>query len=238
MGEDFIWFMDNVIGEPAIVSGHSSGGLLTAWLAANAPEKVLGIVLEEPPFFSTEPDRCKKTFAGLEFEVIHRFLDQTTETNYTRFYLENTYLQKFFGDAWRGIKNYTNKYMEKHPNNPLRIFYLPPSLNQAFDLTTGPYDLRFGDTFYDCSWFEGFDQAETLSQIRCPSVLIHTNWSYSEDGILLAAMSGDDAQRVHQLIPDSQLISVKSGHNYHYEKPKEFIKVIISFLKCIKSGDK
>jgi pimeloyl-ACP methyl ester carboxylesterase len=235
MGKDFIWFIDEVIGQPAIVSGHSSGGLLTAWLAANAPEKVLGIVLEDPPFFSTEPDRSGKTFAGLGFEVIHRFLNQTEETNYTRFFLEHTYLQTFFGEGWNGIKNYAFKYMEKNPGKPLRIFFLPPLVNQAFDLTAGPYDLRFGDTFYDHSWFDGFDQAETLARIKCPSILIHTSWSYSEDGILLGAMSGEDAQRAHQLIAGNKLIEVKSGHGFHFEKPKEFIRIMLAFLEDLKT---
>ena len=51
IGKDFIRFIEKVIGEPAVVSGHSSGGLLTAWLAANSPKNVRGIVLEDPPFF-------------------------------------------------------------------------------------------------------------------------------------------------------------------------------------------
>lgn len=233
MGNDFIWFIENVIDEPATVSGHSSGGLLTAWLAANSPENVLRIVLEDPPFFSTEPDRREKTFAWLDgFEPIHRFLNQTEKTNYTRFYLENTYLQNFFGESWNGIKNYANQYMDKNPNKRLRVFFLPPSMNRIFDLTSGAYDLRFGDTFYDGSWFENYDQAETLSRISCPSVLIHTSWSYSDDGVLLAAMSGDDAQRAHELIAGNELIDVKSGHNFHYEKPKEFIKIMLDFFEA------
>ena len=63
MGEDFIWFIENVVGRPVVVSGHSSGGLLSAWLAANSPRNVIGIVIEDAPFFSTEPQRCEKTFA-------------------------------------------------------------------------------------------------------------------------------------------------------------------------------
>lgn len=231
MGNDFVWFMEKVIGEPSLVSGHSSGGLLAAWLAANFPANVRGIVLEDPPFFATEPDRREKTFAWLDgFEPIHRFLHQTEETNYTRFYLENTYLRNFFGPAWNGIKNYADNYLDKNPGKRLRIFFLPPSLNRAFDLTSGPYDLRFGDTFYDGSWFENYDQAETLARISCPSVLIHTSWSYTEDGVLLAAMSGEDAQRAHELIAGNELIDVKSGHDFHYEKPKEFIRIMLDFL--------
>ncbi len=234
MGNDFIWFMEQAIGSPAIVSGHSSGGLLTAWLAANSPENVRGIVLEDPPFFSTEAGRRETSFAWLNsFEPIHRFLNQNKETDYVCFYLENTYLQNLFGGSWKGIKKYAYSYLDKNPGKRLRIFFLPPSVNRAFDLLSGEYDLRFGDTFYDDTWLIGYDQAETLARIRCPSVLIHANWSYSKDGVLLAAMSGEDAQRAHELIPGNILVDVKSGHGVHYEKPKEFINIMLAFLDSL-----
>ncbi len=231
MGQDFQWFMENVIGEPAFVSGHSSGGLLTAWLAANAPELVRGVVLEDPPFFSTEEERNPTAFAWVDsFKPIHDFLNQSSETNYTRYYLEHSYMQKLIGPGWQGMKKSALSYMEKNPGKAARIFYLPPSVNRMFDLTAGSYDLRFGDAFYDCAWFENYDRENILSRISCPSVLIHTNWSYSDDGILLGAMSGEDAQRAHELIPGNKLIKVDSGHDFHYEKPKEFIKIMLDFL--------
>lgn len=234
MGRDLIWFIENVIGQPAVVSGHSSGGLLTAWLASNSPENVIGIVIEDAPFFATEPQRCENTYAWVDgFQVIHKFLNQTEEKNYTRFYLENCYLQTFFGDSWKGIKKYAFDYMDKNPEKKLRIFFLPPSINKAFDLLSGEYDLYFGDTFYDCSWFENFDQTETLSKIKCPSILIHTNWSYSEEGILLSAMDGNDAQKAHELIASSKLVSINSGHNVHDEKPKEFNQIVVDLLDLI-----
>ncbi|MDZ4133344.1 MAG: hypothetical protein U1E11_09440 [Dethiobacteria bacterium] len=40
MGNDFIWFIENVIKESAVISNHSSGGLLAAWLAAYSPSNV------------------------------------------------------------------------------------------------------------------------------------------------------------------------------------------------------
>ncbi len=232
MGRDFQWFLKNVVGEKAYVSGQSSGGLLAAWLAANAPEDVLGVVLEDPPFFSTEEARNPGAFAWVDsFKTIHGFLNQAEEASYTRYYLEHCYMQKLIGDGWTGMKAYAYKYMEKHPGKPLRVFFLPPSANRMFDLLNGDYDLRFGDRFYDCSWFEGYDREAVLSAIRCPSVLIHANWSYSPDGILLAAMNGEDAQRAHSLIPGNELIKVDSGHDFHWEKPREFAKVMTDFLE-------
>ena len=233
IGTDLAWFMENVIGEPAVVSGHSSGGLLTAWLAANAPENVRGIVLEDPPFFSTEAARTQKTFAWVDsFEPIHRFLAQDEQEDFVLFYLENCYWLHFFGDGREGILQYTASYREKHPDQPLKIFFLPPSITRIF-LFMDSYDPRFGDTFYDCSWMKNFDQAETLARIDMPSVLIHASWSYDENGILLAAMSGEDAGRVHALLSGSKLIDVVSGHDVHAEKPKEFTQIMIDFLEEI-----
>lgn len=234
MGNDLIWFLEQVIKAPAIVSGHSSGGLLAAWLAANSPEHVRGVVLEDPPFFSTETGRREATYAWRDgFETIHAFLNQAEETNYTCFYLEHTYLRNFFGESWNGIQKYANAYLERHPGERLRIFFLPPSMNRAFDLLAGDYDLRFGDTFYDNAWMEGYDHAKTLAKINCPSVLIHTNWSYDEQRVLLAAMSGEDARRAHELIDNNVLVNVKSGHDVHWEKPKEFTNILFDFLDTL-----
>nr|WP_315990523.1 alpha/beta hydrolase [Desulforamulus aquiferis] len=65
MGKDFVWFLKKVVGEPMVVSGHSSGGLLAAWLAANSPENILGIVLEDPPFFLQRLLGLRKPLHGL-----------------------------------------------------------------------------------------------------------------------------------------------------------------------------
>ena len=43
------------IGKPCIVSGHSSGGILAAYVAGAVPELVKGVLLEDPPFFNVQP---------------------------------------------------------------------------------------------------------------------------------------------------------------------------------------
>jgi len=242
MGNDFIWFIENVIKEPAVISGHSSGGLLTAWLAANSPANVKGIVIEDAPFFATESERREKTYAWLDgFQTMHEFLNQSEETDYTRFYLERSYMRNFWGNGWdKIVMPAAQSYMAKYPGDGLRLWFIPPAMNKAFDLTrciqnnNGSYDLRFGDTFYDGSWFENFDQKETLGRIQCPSVLMHTTSRYDENGVLLAAMDGDDAKRAHVLIPENELIdNIKSGHNIHDEKSAFFVEVMVDFLNRI-----
>ena len=54
IGRDFTTLLENVVHEPAIISGNSSGGLIALWLAANRPYLVKGIILEDPPLFSAQ----------------------------------------------------------------------------------------------------------------------------------------------------------------------------------------
>ena len=50
MGNDLVRFIDVVIARPTLVSGLSSGGVLSAWLSAYAkPGQVVAAVYEDPP---------------------------------------------------------------------------------------------------------------------------------------------------------------------------------------------
>jgi len=111
--------------------------------------------------------------------------------------------------------------------------FFPTEMNQLFGFLQGPYDVRFGNSFYDCSWFVGYDQAKTLAKVQCPSVLIHTNWNYDENGILMAAMDADDAQRASSLIPGNELIKVDSGHTSHQELPEQFVQILRDFKSSL-----
>ena len=91
---------------------------------------------------------------------------------------------------------------------------------------TGSYDLRFGDAFYDYSWFADFDQVETLRAVICPSVLLHVGPDakiggyYDDNGVLLSAMDDKDSQRVYSLLPEQHRMlidNVDSGHDIHAE---------------------
>ena len=55
MGNDLVRFIDVVIDRPVIVSGLSSGGVLSAWLSAYAkPGQVLAAHYEDPPLFASQ----------------------------------------------------------------------------------------------------------------------------------------------------------------------------------------
>ena len=238
MCKDFAWFLSEVAGGPAVVSGHSSGGLLAAYLAANDPALVSGVVLEDPPFFSTEwGERWEKSFAYVDtYAPMHAFLNQSEESDWILYYLKHASWAAFLGDKKMGrLISYGERYRRKHPGKPLNYWFLPDSVNHMFWFIDD-YDLRFGESFYNGSWFREFDQEKTLRRILCPAVLLHTRWSVDENGILMAAMSGNDAQRASRLIPNCELISIDSSHDAHFEKPQEFLDAF-TWLKRLKPMD-
>lgn len=256
--DDLISFIENVIKEKTIVTGHSSGALISATIAAKAIDKVSGLILEDGPFFSTEKGRAENTFAYQDFKIINDFLDQNQESNYTKYYIKHAYMKNFFNkegkDNWSFLveKPYT-KLIDKGNGKMPIVWYYPVEmgLNSLIFLTrnlqdgTGNYDLRFGKTFYDFSWFNGFNQKESLSAIKCPTYILHVAPQkstapsyYDENGILLSAMDEKDAELVHSLIERSILKEgYESSHNIHADLPKVFIETFLKFKKIIDNQD-
>ena len=57
-------FAAQKIGACYLVSGHSSGGIIAAWLAANDAERVSACVLEDPPSSASRRSRCSRNRAA------------------------------------------------------------------------------------------------------------------------------------------------------------------------------
>lgn len=228
IGTDLAWFIKDIIGEPAVVSGHSSGGLLTAWLAANAPEQVREVVLEDPPFFSCEDGRKEKATNYHDLSTAcHTFLEQDKETDFTMWYFEHQFIWGMMpASAKDGLTKMAKNYREKHPDEMLVISILPQSWMGVFN-SLDDYDPRFGETFYNGEWNKDFDHADTLSRIQCKAILIHADWSYDDNGILLGAMDDQDAKRANELMANSELVNVHSMHCVHALKAKTFDQILI-----------
>jgi pimeloyl-ACP methyl ester carboxylesterase len=230
IGIDFVAFIEQVIGEPAIVSGNSSGGLLAVWLAANSPQNVLGVVLEDPPLFSSEYPRIKNTAAWDSMVTAHDFLGQSKEDEYLYYYLWNSSMMALLGDGRQGVDNWAREYHKQNPGELIEVFFFPFSIRMG---TRGLqlYDPWFGQAFYDGSWNVNFDHAEALARVKCPAILMHSNWFYDDKGILMGAMSGEDASRAISLLSNGRLERVDSGHSVHIEDPKIFIQIMLDFEK-------
>lgn len=233
MANDFAEFIDVKIGKKAVISGHSSGGMIAAWMAAYYPEIVLGTVIEDSPFFATELARREKTYVWVYgFQMYEDFKNQREVKDYFTYSLENSYWRKLFGNfLWGRFSKDAISYREKHPNEPVHLVYLPSQINRIFEAETYPFDRKFGETFYDNSWFKDYNQSEVLSKVKSPTIFIKANTTYDGE-LLVAALSDEDADRVVELLDNGKKIDVDTpGHDIHYDKPKEFTEILVRFLE-------
>lgn len=222
--------LETVVGRPAMVSGHSSGGLLALWLAAYRPDLVRGLLLEDPPLFSSTPPRAANTTGGVLPRLAAAYLRDRPGGDFQRYYVENSDYFAFFGPFAPRLTRYSLRWIDRHPGEPLRIFFLPPLVNVYFEGLVH-YDPAFGAAWDDGSWYRGFDTAAALAAVKVPTTLIHTTWWfdkhgtwYSDDGILMAAMDGDDAARTAKLLGGPEIITVSSGHLVHFERPEDYLR--------------
>ena len=228
-GDALIAFAGQVIGGDYLVSGHSSGGNLAAYIAAHDTGHVKACVLEDPPLFRVTPEEAQEnagTFAWYDgYIVAHSFLQQDEVTAYPAWYASHSYLFGLFGGLQKMLADQTAAFCAEHPGeHPVNAFV-------PRDWTRGMYfmndwDPRFGDTFYDGSWMAGIDQAAMLSQIKCPTVYVKASTNYGDDGVLYAATTDEDAARIQETIPNCITTELKSGHDIHVERPDVFVKAI------------
>ncbi len=230
-GNDLIWFIENIIGEKTVVAGHSNGAITAAYIAAYGGDHIAGVVLEDPPVFSAEGEGWEESFAYLDtYKPLHDWNRSDKSECWEAYYLKNCYWGKLFmEDSMPGIANYAQKYHEKHPNEAVKIGFLPSSVWAVFEYAQN-YDFAYGEKFYDLSWNHGLTHKELLSRIDVPCVYIHAKETVHENGTVLAAASGEQAERAVAYIGENcRLIETDdSSHVIHTEHQEIYIEAVNS----------
>ncbi len=223
MGHDLALFLREVVGKPAYVTGNSSGGLLAITIGLEAPDLVRGLVLEDPPLFSSVNPRFPTT-AGYDLaRSAHAFL-ASGETDFASWYVRDASLIKVFGSLGRRMRD--TALAQRSRGEKIRWWYLPPMINEMFRCLDR-YDPEFGEAFYTGRWHEGFDHADALASLNVPTVLIHADWQLDpRDGTLLGAMNDDDAARACSLIKGVDFRRLHALHAVHFFKPHLFNSVL------------
>lgn len=227
IADDLAGLVDQVFGQPVMVAGHSSGGLVAAVLAARHPDRVRGVVLEDAPFFATEPDRVPRTFTGVDvYPHVTTFLAQDREHDWVCWYMPRSYWNDVFGPLWGVITRRVIEQRRADPDGLPVIRWLPVSINRIWESLSHPYDLRFSAAFSDNSWFRGVDQAQTLAAISCPTLFLKAPTRYDRDGTLLAALSEEDLARVEELLADNATIRVDGPHDIHFAEADAYVQAL------------
>ena len=222
MGNDLVRFIDGAIRRPTLVSGLSSGGVLSAWLSAYArPGQVRSACYEDPPLFSSE----LHTSCG---HSIHQAIGGM-------FALWSKYL----GDQW-SVGDWEGMAAAAPRELPPRLVFLA----RMFGGGEPPQNLKE----YDPEWARAFatgtvaatcDHARMLSCVKVPVLLTHHFHAIDEaSGGLLGALSDLQAARVRELVAAAgQRIDYKSfptmGHSMHGQDPKLFRDTLVEWAASI-----
>ena len=234
IGNDIINFIENVICDSVTVLGHSSGGLIAAYIAAHC-DKCKKLILEDPPFFSSWGERRYNTYNYQDLSTVcHNFLMQSEDEDFVHYYFVNQYCWNFFPDDSREtirekLGDLALKYRTKHPDKNLKVPFWPKRFLEGFN-GLQYYDPRFGEAFYNDSFHDTVNYNELLSKIKCNTLFMKANTTIGENGLLQGALSDEDLQRVNALIPHMEIKQFDCGHGIHSEKPKQFVEAIISTL--------
>jgi pimeloyl-ACP methyl ester carboxylesterase len=237
IGRDMSSFMKHVVQFPAIVSGNSSGGLIALWLAANLPEFISGIILEDSPVFSTEWPRFKDedrwVYQGFQYIVdklgdpqnrdLGDYIRRPIPVNEGR---EERQAPEWFVNIMSWI---VRRYEKSHPGQPVHIAWLPLFLRLGIKQLS-MFDPDFTRAFVDGRFYEGLDHAEALRQVQCSMLVLHGEWFRHPKYGLVGAMDDQDAARIQSLVPQAQYQKILgANHVPHLFKPTEFVELVERF---------
>lgn len=232
IGTDLAAFIETMIARPAYLAGNSSGGLLTAWLAANRADLARAIVMEDPPLFSAEYPRIKATIADRSFKTCSDAVRDEVD-DFLLYWIHSN--RAFFtrnvapGAAFL-LTQAVKAYRRACPGQPAEIGLLRNDTVRLFLRGMDQFDPRFGAAFHDGTWNAGFGHAEALAKIACPALLLHAHFSVLPDGTLNGAMSQEDADKAVSLLANGTYRKVDATHVVHLADPSLYTGLLEGFF--------
>lgn len=209
---DLVRFVTEHEDGPVLLVGHSLGAMVAAGVAAAAPDRVLGLVLEDPTFEMTGRRMAETSFPSL-------FRAFRTHAGSNRPAAE---IARELAEAPIDVPG---------EGRAVRLGSLRDAVSLRFtarclqDLDPEVLDVPIAG-----GWLDGYDVPTTLAAIRCPTLLIQADFSAG------GALPDDYAAELARLIPDVLLHRVDGvGHNIHGTAPALMERLLIPFLATVES---
>jgi pimeloyl-ACP methyl ester carboxylesterase len=225
MGNDLVRFIDTVIGRPTLVSGLSSGGVLSAWLSAYAkPGQIVAACYEDPPLFSSE---VRPATGPSIRQSIGPMFD-----------LWSTYLgDQWSIGAWDAMRNAAPDRLPSW----MRSFPIPDEPRQELK----EYDPEWGRAFWSGTVAASCDHERMLRSVNVPHVLLthHLRVVDEESGTLMGALADVQAARVLELLKEAGVdVSYRSyptvAHSMHGTQPDLFVETLLEWVATLKLEDR
>ena len=200
-------FLQSHVDGRAVVWGHSLGAMVAAMAAAQAPEHVRALVLEDPPGTLLASGLDESRYI-LQFTGIQRLLAAQPDAATLAQQLAVLPVQ-------HPRDGHTVEFRELRDEATLRF--------SAECLVR--MDPTVVDVLLAGRWLDGLDWFGELPRIACPTLLLRADM---ECGGMLSA---DEAARIEQRIPQCRRIDRPGlGHNLHTGDPQGTLAFVDDFL--------
>jgi pimeloyl-ACP methyl ester carboxylesterase len=246
-GNDLKRFIQEVIQEPALVAGLSSGGVLAIWLAAYAPEHVLAVIAEDPPIFSSIWPRIQEEkFMARNFRLAVDILgaDEPGKRDVERYMSEmgapaegKSELLKIPPFVMKAMFFMAQVNRAVRPNRPYDVPFLPFNMRAGYKFLS-EYNTDFSRATLDGDLSKGFDPEDALRRVKCPMLLMRADAHRHETWGLLGAIDDDDLERVVSLVDDLRVVQISARHEIHMLQPQRYIDEVTTFVDNLRDSGK
>ena len=204
--QDAVTLVRDVIGRPTVIYGHSLGAMVAAAAAAELPDLVHGIVMEDPPF-----DTMGKRIAGTPFLTHFKAMREWAASD-----LSVAEITRQFQDM---------RLPTMDMQDTVRVGDVRDAASLRFSAKClAKLDHNVLTPIVEGRWLEGYNVNSIMPQVRCPAMLLQAD--YDCGGML----PDEDARKVAAMIPDCIHIKVPNvGHLIHWMERDVTLRHTLNF---------
>lgn len=199
------------LAEPAVLYGHSMGAMVALGAAAAVPERVLGLVLEDPPFH-TMGSRIQETPYDSQFREMQRIVRP--------------------GRPLEELRRDLHELPIRFPgrDEPVKL----GSLRDAASLRYSARCLMHLDPdvlapIVAGRWLDGYDWPAAAAKYQGPTLVLQAD--VAAGGML----TDDDARRYAELAPQAIVHKLTGvGHLIHWTAPDATQRLVLNFLESLR----
>ena len=230
-GDAILELITREIGGPIALLGHSSGGLIAAYIASKSV-LCARLMLEDVPLFSCTDSNRKSMYNYVDLSTVcHNYIETESADDFVMYYFKNQYAWTLFPDKTREktkrklVAN-AEKYRIKHPYDDLKVMFWP---SESF-IGMNDYDPRFGEAFYTNSFNDGVDYEDLLKNIKCRTLFMKAKTETNKDGIIQGALTDAHLNHVIECVPRIEVQNFRCGHVIHVDRSGDFNRAVKNFI--------
>jgi pimeloyl-ACP methyl ester carboxylesterase len=205
---DVVRFVQEETADPVVIFGHSLGAMVAAAVAAELPDRVRGIILEDPPFH-TMGNRIAGSAWQAQFTGMREAARKRGSVEEITDALADIRLPAS-GGAFKRLGELRDR---------ASLAWSAQCLSQLDPEVLTPV--------IEGRWLDGYDFPDALSRVRCPTLLLQADPSAG------GALTDADAESLMSTVSDCQHVRFpRCGHNLHRDRPESVLQAFADFANA------